>query len=619
MFKKLRTAMILALFVVGCSKGGGGGGGSSTSSGDIVVSTSQPEPLNLEKTYYVYLVNRDKSTVSKCTMNQDNGALKDCVATGGNLSDPIGITISGDYAYITNNKKWSTSGTITMCQIEKTTGVLSNCKETPDGVVFNNVAAITNRNGYVYVTNYNGGVTKCAINTKTGTLSSCNYLPTGVKSIGILLANKYSYITNYDKDIVNKCVINNDETIGVCSSTNFSFLKPNGIAIYNGIAYVATEGDSKVYKCNIKDDGTFENCTATGADNYYSPRSINIINGYAYITSISAGKVTICKVNATNSNLEKCSQYSDNNTFGMFQEGTTYYTYTTSSTIKSAIAYLSANGTNKVYYCSIDLSTSALKDCKETGSGFNGPTASVVKGSNIYIGNKNGASITKCIIGVDNSLSNCSILATNNNFTDIHDIKIVNKFLYFTSYFNNKIAKCDFNEAAGSVSNCVQAVAINHPDSIEFKDKKAYVTSGDGSHTTAVCAYDSTTGSITRCETSAAFGTGWSPTLVEIITTSAASYIYIPNEAKYLARCVITPAGDLADCKDSEAGIVGAYSVKYFNNKLYILTRWSGKISACNINATTGLLSECNEVLKDTPPMGGSSKLHGFSLAVFQK
>ena len=63
-------------------------------------------------------------------MNQDNGALKDCVATGGNLSDPIGITISGDYAYITNNKKWSTSGTITMCQIEKTTGVLSNCKET---------------------------------------------------------------------------------------------------------------------------------------------------------------------------------------------------------------------------------------------------------------------------------------------------------------------------------------------------------------------------------------------------------------------------------------------------------------------------------------------------------
>ena len=100
-------------------------------------------------------------------------------------------------------------------------------------------------------------------------------------------------------------MINNDETIGVCSSTNFSFLKPNGIAIYNGIAYVATEGDSKVYKCNIKDDGTFENCTATGADNYYSPRSINIINGYTYITSISAGKVTICKVNATNSNLEK--------------------------------------------------------------------------------------------------------------------------------------------------------------------------------------------------------------------------------------------------------------------------------------------------------------------------
>lgn len=622
MFTKLRTAILVSLLAVACSRGGGGGGGGGSSSGDITVSPQQQKPLVVEKTYYFYVVNRDKSTVSKCTIIQEKGLLKDCIATGGSFSDPIGITINGDYAYVTNNKKWSTSGTITMCQIEKTTGVFSNCKETPDGVVFNNIAAITNRNGYIYVTNYNGGVTKCAINSKTGTLSGCNFSPTSVKSIGIILANKYFYLTNYEKNIVEKCVINSDESIGVCSSTNFTFVKPNGIAIYNGLAYVAAEGDSKVYKCGIKADGTFENCSATGADNYYSPRSINIINGFAYVTSISSGEITICAVNANNSNLEDCKRFTDKNTFANFQEGTAYYVYTNAPTIAAATAYLSANTPNKVYACTIDLSNNSLKNCKETGSAFNGPTASIVNGSNLYVGNKNGASVTKCIIGTDNTLSNCSLIPIN-SFSDIHDIKIVNKYLYFTSYFDNKIGRCVFNEAAGNIEKCVKALDINHPDSIEFKDKKAYITSGDGAHKAFICDFDAATGAITKCNPSGSFKDGNSPTLIDIITTTSTkgtfSYIYIPNEGSFLTRCIISAAGDLSDCKDAESGIKSPYSVKYFNDKLYVLSRWSGKVSACSINSATGLLSECNEVLKDTPPMGAGSKLHGFTLAVFNK
>ena len=614
-----RLATILLLgFVVGCSKSGGSGGGSN-SSGDVISINQQPTPLDIQKRTYVYLVNRDKSTVSRCVMDPSNGGLNQCITTGNGLNDPIGISVNNDFAYIANNKKWSTGGTISVCQIDKTDATLNNCTEdNPDKTTFNNVAGVTNYNNYLYVTNYNGAITKCALSSN-GSYNSCKVVNTGVKSFGIAIANKLAYVTNYDNNIVNKCIINDaDGSIGTCSANKFSFLKPNGIYFSNNIVYVASEGDSKVYKCNVTPDGEFDNCSATGADNYFSPRSINLINGFAYITSISSGKVTICKVKSSDNNLNDCNQFRDES-FGNFQEGTASYVIATSSTVKAAYAYVSANSLNKIFYCNVNLATNALSGCEEAGSGFNSPSALLINGNNLYIGNKNNGNITKCLIGADYNLSGCNVLSTNAEYSDSHDIKIVGKYLYLTSYFNNKIGKCVFNDVDGSISGCVTTGDdIVYPDSIEFKGSKAYISMGDGRHGASVCNVDPTTGNISGCVRSTAFGSGWSPTLIDIINiTNGPSYIYIPNEDKYLSRCVIAANGDLSDCKDSEAGISNPYQVKYFNGKLYVMSRNLGTLSSCEVNIQTGTLSNCVRSLQDTPPAGNGSKLHGFAVSVF--
>ena len=514
----------------------------------------------------------------------------------------------------------STAGTISVCQIDKTNATLNNCTEdNPDKVTFNNIAAITNNNNFLYITNYNGAITKCALSSN-GRYNSCKVVNTGVKSIGIAIANKLAYITNYDNNIVNKCVINDaDGSIGACSANKFSFMKPNGIYFNKSIVYIAAEGDNKVYKCNVaQPNGEFDNCSATGADNYNSPRSINIINGFAYITSISSGKVTICNVNNSNNNLDSCNQFRDN-TFGNFQEGSASYVIATSSTVKAVYAYVSANSLNKIYYCNVNLATNALSNCKEAGSGINSPSALLINGNNLYIGNKNNGNITKCLIGADNNLSGCTVLSTNAGYSDSHDIKIVGKYLYLTSYFNSKIGKCVFNDTDSSISGCMTTGDdILHPDSIEFKGSKAYISMGDGRNGASVCNVDPTTGNISGCVRSTGFGSGSSPTLIDIIhIKNGPSFIYIPNEDKYLSRCIIAANGDLSDCKDAEAGIPNPYQVKYFNGKLYVLSRNLGTLSSCEVNIKTGTLSNCVSSLQDTPPAGKGSKLHGFAVSIF--
>lgn len=51
---------------------------------------------------------------------------------------------------------------------------------------------------------------------------------------------------------------------------------------------------------------------------------------------------------------------------------------------------------------------------------------------------------------------------------------------------------------------------------------------------------------------------------------------------------------------------------------MYVLSR-SGTISSCEVNTQNGLIANCVSSLQETPPAGAKSKLHGMSIAVFQK
>lgn len=617
MINKLKIIIILSLFLLGCSKDNKNS--QKFSSENIVVSKKFSQVNKFEKTFYIYLVNRDKNSVSRCVLNENNGLLMDCIITGGSFFDPIGITIVGDHAFITNNKKWSDSGSITICKIEKMTGSLSNCFETAEDLKFNNIAAITNRNGFIYVASQNNGITRCLINLKNGTISNCHFQATGIKSFGLTIANNHLYMTNSEKDIINKCLINSDDSIGTCSPTKYIFEKPNGVHFYKGVAYIVAEADNKVYKCNLNADGAWDSCSATGADNYYSPRSVNIINGFAYVTSLSSGKVTICKVNDKNANFENCSQYSDSNSFGLLQEATASFVYTPADPDLLVVAYLASATSNKVYYCMLDLFSTSLKNCKETGSGFQAPSALAIKEPFLYAGNKDKASITKCQISLEKGLSNCSNINLNPEYLDVRDIKIVNNYFYFTSYKSNNIVKCNFLESSGEITNCSQVYALQNPRAIEFKDQNAYITSGDKRTTVSICDYDFAIGNIANCRSSVSFKKGWAPTLIDILTPSKASFIYLSNDDNILSRCLIRPSGELSDCRFSEAEIQNPQLVKYFADQIYILSHETAKISVCQVNSKNGLLSHCNEITNEFVLQVGNVKLNNLTFSTYKK
>ncbi|KAB8037629.1 hypothetical protein GCL60_10670 [Silvanigrella paludirubra] len=620
---------ISAILVVGCSKGGGGSGSGANSSGDVIVSNQQPDAIKVKQTTYMYLVNRNTSKVTKCLVDQNDGSISDCVDTGSKFQDPIGISVYNNFAYVVNNKSASNSGTVTVCQINKLNGVLTDCLETPVGTTFADAHGPTAKNGYLYIAHYGpGGVTKCAINSTSGTLSGCAKVADKSGSIVIKFSNKYSYTTNFNNNTINKCEVNMDDgSMSKCSLVSINFNKPNGIFISGSNAYIASAGDNKIYKCNIKSDGDFDGCGVTAYDKNQalysmSPISINIINNNAYITSVSSNKLTICQVN--NSNFESCNQVTDPLFANL--DGTSSYTITSSENLLAA-TYITARDLNKVFLCNIDLGTSALSNCRESGSNFAKPTTAIIKDNFIFVGSGDGSgNITKCNVNKDGLLSGCVKMATDSKFNAVHDLKIYKNRLYFASYGQSKIGKCDYDSTNGNISKCVETGDnISYPAAIEFKDAKVYITmTGDNGvypNRVSICDVDnSQQGIINKCVKSEDFQPGGKrPSMIDIITTPNNSYIYIPNEQDYVVRCAIGNNGQLVDCRDAQAGIKNPFITRYFNNKLFVLTRQNDTVYACNIDSSNGLITECNVSAKNVTGSSSNPILHGITVGLFNK
>ncbi len=618
-----------AILVVGCSKSGGGSGSGVNSSEDVIVSNQQLEPINTTQITYMYLVNRNTSKVSKCLVDQKDGSISDCVDTGSKFQDPIGISIYNNFAYVVNNKSASNSGSVTLCQISKLNGSLNDCIETPAGTAFADAHGPTTKNGYLYIAHYGpGGITKCAINSISGTLSGCTKVSDKSGSIVIKFSKKYSYTTNYNNNTINKCEVNIDDgSISKCSVVSINFNKPNGIYISGANAYIASAGDNKIYKCNVKSDGDFDGCGVTAYDKNQalysmSPISININNNNAYITSVNSNKLTICQVN--NSNFESCNQVTNTN-FGNL-DGTFFYTITSSEKLMAA-TYITARDLNKVFLCNIDLGTNVLSNCRESGSNFAKPTTAIIKDNFIFVGNGDGSgNITKCNVNKDGLLSGCAKMTTDSKFNAVHDLKIYKDRLYFASYGQSKIGKCDDDPKNGNISKCEETGDnISYPAAIEFKDAKVYITmTGDnGTFPNSISICDVNTlqqGVIKNCVKSEDFQPGGKrPSMIDIVSTPNNSYIYIPNEQDYVVRCAIGNNGKLVDCRDAQVGVKNPFITRYFNNKLFVLTRQNDTVYACNIDSATGLITECNVSVKNFTGSSSNPILHGITVGLFNK
>jgi DNA-binding beta-propeller fold protein YncE len=214
-----------------------------------------------------------------CDINSTSGLISNCTLTGDHYASPSWITINaaGSFAYIGD---YGSTIPMTVCNITAGTGQLTGCAYTtysnfdyPTNVVYNSVKT------KAWVGNYD--LTKvylCSLNAGSGDLSACTLTP---------------------------------------SSPPADFEYPTGIALNPAgtIMYVVSNDFSRVYKCSVGSDDSLSDCTTTGTGvvgwaGFVTPFGItlNAAGTFAYIANYSSDNiVSMCSVDATTGDLINCA------------------------------------------------------------------------------------------------------------------------------------------------------------------------------------------------------------------------------------------------------------------------------------------------------------------------
>lgn len=118
----------------------------------------------------LYITNANGNTVTKCDIDPSSGSLSNCGFTGTVEQRPYSISFyAGVYAYITNES----SRTVTKCEIAAIDGALINCGDSGYNLGQQvNYSVVTA--SYLLLTAFNAGVVyRCDITPGTGALTNC--------------------------------------------------------------------------------------------------------------------------------------------------------------------------------------------------------------------------------------------------------------------------------------------------------------------------------------------------------------------------------------------------------------------------------------------------------------
>ncbi|MBX9598761.1 MAG: hypothetical protein K2X04_09320 [Burkholderiales bacterium] len=272
-----------------------------------------------------------QSSSIQCALSGGIATLSGClVSSPTGVSNPIGFTINGSYAYIANyfgGPGYTKPGSYTWCSLEQSTGNLTNCNTesapgiamessaTPEVITINNNTTIGNSVAYV-TDQQNAGYSYCKVSNIDGSLNSCSFESLvagsgGITPIGprqMTIINGYAYFADsgntgggtkqFDSAYTLCNVSPTDGKLSHCSTQQTSpgqLNSPTGIAINGNYVYITNEngpaGESVGYSytmCNISESGFLANC------NNYVPQGITNPN-YAppgkgvYLTYIAFG------------------------------------------------------------------------------------------------------------------------------------------------------------------------------------------------------------------------------------------------------------------------------------------------------------------------------------------
>lgn len=117
---------------------------------------------------YAYALHYDEGTISRCDIDPVDGSLSGCAdASAGGLSNPAGLTISGNHMYVAN----STSNSVTRCIINGDS--LSDCVDA-EATGLDQPSKVAIRGSSAYISNSEGaaGLTRCIV-ASNGLLTDC--------------------------------------------------------------------------------------------------------------------------------------------------------------------------------------------------------------------------------------------------------------------------------------------------------------------------------------------------------------------------------------------------------------------------------------------------------------
>ena len=189
--------------------------------------------LNQNGNSYAYITNSETSMVTKCSIDNSNGSLSNCVNSGAtNLKQPKDIVFnnSGTFAYIVNFG----ANTVDVCNVDRSNGNLSGCTNTKATTLDDPMKLVFNNSGtYAYITNYSmkgpnsNKVTRCTVGDKDGKFSQCS--TQNIKGLSFLTgisldkSGRYAYISSaFDRKIAICMILDNGKFEDNCSIIDLS-------------------------------------------------------------------------------------------------------------------------------------------------------------------------------------------------------------------------------------------------------------------------------------------------------------------------------------------------------------------------------------------------------------
>jgi 6-phosphogluconolactonase (cycloisomerase 2 family) len=283
---------------------------------------------------------------------------------------PLNVTMSSalvQRAYIANQ----TANSVTVCDINSSTGSPANCAEKFDVSISAPYDVILNStNTFAYIANTPSDmISICSVNSN-GSIGTCstfadvsldlNFTGLRINNTGTLL-----YSTNYNANKVVACPINSNGTLNLCFDVGPVISFPTGRIAFNAAgtrAYVANYVDNTISICTVNVGGTFSSCSTFSDPAIGGPMAVDTdtASTHLYIScNTSPSSVVTCNINNDGS-LSACTTSTGSDTFSFTGDVTNLFMKNTLS-----IAYVPNDELHNISYCG--LSNGQLTTCSVFG------------------------------------------------------------------------------------------------------------------------------------------------------------------------------------------------------------------------------------------------------------